>query len=371
MYGIENQRWIDELEEYMKANVDTYAWDAEKERDMQYRFISGAFRFHYDNCDQYRNYCDQFGITPDAIQTFDDLDKIPQIPVSVFKKAEVISVPYGTITKKCSSSGTQGSKSMILRDAKTVEHIVEGLSGTLRGITGLSNAVVLNLGPSQEEASDLWFANIMNMIGEIFPSYNFIRSGVFYPDEVISAIERYRHKTIAIISAPIMVMRLIDYMKSTGIILHECESLYIITGGGWKKVSGQQITQKELTEAVRKQFQGLDEMHMRDSFNMTEINSLFSECAVKQKHMPPWVKVIIRDPYELKPLPNGETGILSFLDASAISYPAFIITTDLGRLTTGECACGRRSDRVEIIGRINKGQARGCALKIDKRYSGA
>lgn len=36
------------------------------------------------------------------------------------------------------------------------------------------------------------------------------------------------------------------------------------------------------------------------------------------------------DPETLKPVADGEIGLLSYMDASSTAYPAFIVTDDIG-----------------------------------------
>ena len=63
-------------------------------------------------------------------------------------------------------------------------------------------------------------------------------------------------------------------------------------------------------------------------------------------------------------LPNGTEGVLAFLDASASSYPNFVLSEDFGVVDEGRCGCGRYGQRLTITRRINRIESRGCALKM-------
>jgi long-chain-fatty-acid---luciferin-component ligase len=107
-----------------------------------------------------------------------------------------------------------------------------------------------------------------------------------------------------------------------------------------------------------------DDGQVRDVFNQVELNTAFVECAQHQLHVPPWVEVIVRDPYDLSPVPPGETGLLSYLDPSATSYPCFLISEDIGMASTDGCACGRHGQTVEIRRRLLTSDHQGCALRL-------
>jgi long-chain-fatty-acid---luciferin-component ligase len=90
------------------------------------------------------------------------------------------------------------------------------------------------------------------------------------------------------------------------------------------------------------------------------------ECAHGRKHLPPWLYAAARHPRSLELLGDGEPGILSFLDPSAVSYPAFILSDDFGSVTrAASCSCGLRTDVLQIERRINRIESRGCALKMN------
>jgi long-chain-fatty-acid---luciferin-component ligase len=90
------------------------------------------------------------------------------------------------------------------------------------------------------------------------------------------------------------------------------------------------------------------------------------DCEHGRKHCPPWLHASARAPKTLAPLGWGESGILAYLDPTATSYPCFVLSDDFGSVTRGErCPCGRSGDVLTIERRINRIEARGCALKLD------
>lgn len=97
---------------------------------------------------------------------------------------------------------------------------------------------------------------------------------------------------------------------------------------------------------------GLNDIsQIRDTFNQVELNTCFFEDDQQRKCVPPWVYARALNPRTLQPLSDGEIGLMSYMDASATSYPAFLITDDLGYVhqPTEEIPY----TRVQIVRRIN------------------
>ncbi len=70
---------------------------------------------------------------------------------------------------------------------------------------------------------------------------------------------------------------------------------------------------------------------------------------------PPWMRVTARDPVTLRPMPDGEIGLLTFFDLANVGSVSAVMTEDLGSVERG---------RVRVLGRATGREARGCALAI-------
>ncbi|HYL59409.1 MAG TPA: hypothetical protein VEU51_11095 [Candidatus Acidoferrales bacterium] len=75
------------------------------------------------------------------------------------------------------------------------------------------------------------------------------------------------------------------------------------------------------------------------------------------KVAPPWMRVTARDPVTLRPVADGEMGLLTFFDLANVGSVSAVMTEDLGTVESG---------RVRVVGRIDAGDARGCALSIEQ-----
>jgi hypothetical protein len=67
------------------------------------------------------------------------------------------------------------------------------------------------------------------------------------------------------------------------------------------------------------------------------------------------MRVTARDPTTLRPMPDGEIGLLTFFDLANVDAVSAVMTEDFGWVERG---------RVRVLGRTVAGEARGCALGI-------
>lgn len=325
------------------------------------RFVHEQYRQQVQQCAQYAAFVQ--ALAPgEAAES--DLNRIPVIPTTAFKRSKVLSVPESGIAKWCKSSGTKGLQSLIARDRLSLERLL----GSVRLGMGLigdwyeHEVKVINLGPAQEEAGDIWISYVMSLVELLFDT-----DSTMNLDTAIARVERAlgEFEVVFLIGPPFMVNQLLDRLAELGKVIAGADKLYVITAGGWKKHAGGMVSRPALQEKMQAQLGMADMRQYRDCFNQVELNSVFFECDHHQKHIPPWVHAVARHPETLAALPDGETGLLSFIDASAISYPAFLVSDDVGVIRRGACGCGREAVTVEIVRRVEGRASRGCALVIE------
>lgn len=365
---------IEIIDQLIYEDDACFNWTEDKMMQYQFELIKKAFTYHYNHCDDYRKYAETLEVCPEDIKVYKDLEKIPLITSSMFKIKDVITGDKDEVVKICTSSGTKGSISRVYRDETTLNRFLGSLQSTLDNIFNIDDALCFNLGPSTEEAGDLWFSYVLSVVDMIFPTENYVSEDVFNPQKVIEDLDKYfdNYENLIITGAPVMMLELINYMNNNHIKIKNSEKIFFITAGGWKRYTGKIISKKEFWDKISECFIGADERKFRDSLNMVELNTILPECEEKIKHIAPWVKILIIDPLTGKPVEDGETGVIAYLDPSAKSFPCFILTDDIGRISlNGKCKCGRFGQGLEILRRVKSIESRGCALKVDKRYANA
>lgn len=334
---------------------------------LQKELITKSFKYHYQNNDIYRDFCDKKNIAINDVVI--SQKNIPLMPSTVFKTMNIRTNSKERTIKSCLSSGTQGSVSVIERDNTTLERFLGSIRNVLDNVCFIDDAIIFNLGSSSEEAKDIWFSYVMGISDLVFPTIDYVVNDIFLIDKLIKDLKRHKnnYQDILIIGAPIMFLELYKYFKVNNIKFESCSNFFVITAGGWKKFIGDSVSRTDFNSYCKKMFIGLKDTRIRDVFNMVELNTILPECECGSKHIPVWLDIypINLDTYQ--PCEIGEMGLLGFIDASPTSYPGFVMSGDLGKITyVDNCPCGKTGLCLEVIRRINTIESRGCALKIEK-----
>jgi hypothetical protein len=77
---------------------------------------------------------------------------------------------------------------------------------------------------------------------------------------------------------------------------------------------------------------------------------------------PPWLRVRALDPATLRPLPDGDDGVLAFFDLANLGSVSHVLTEDIGCVREG---------RVRLRGRAPGAEPRGCSRAMDELMSAA
>jgi long-chain-fatty-acid---luciferin-component ligase len=343
--------------------------DNEEQLAMQVDLIRAAAEHHIEQCELYRDYARRIGFDPVDIECADDLAQVPQIPTGVFKRTKVSSM-LDKDMRRCTSSGTLGSVSTIWRDRETVQRLCGSIQSAIAEFLGdpyEEDVVVINLGPSQEEAGDLWLAYVLSLVELGYETRHMMKEGVLDARQATEVINeaRQRATTVVVLGAPSVMHEVALASSCDGRNGNDDVRLVAITAGGWKRRSGPNVDRDAFSRVVVDAFGINDPRDVRDTFNQVELNSVVFECECAKKHVPPWLHVFTRDTRTLRRQPYGEVGLLAYLDPTAQSYPAFIISDDLGVIDNAGCACGRPGMTLSLVRRVERSEHWGCALKVD------
>jgi len=356
--------------DFLIHSDDVHELSLEAQRPLRERFIKEALEHHLNACSSYARYYSRCvgDRAPQALA----LEQIPLIPTSVFKRQQVLSVPDDAVQKWCLSSGTQGERTRLGRDHVTLERLLGSIRSGLQLVTPWEEHEVdmVHLGPDRDEAGDVWFMYVMSLTELIYPTQHFVQKGDFdaqgAAERIRSLVER-DEGDVAIVTTPFQLLNLVEYLEDRQLKIRGGSTLSVFTAGGWKRHTGRMIPRDVFDARVVDGLGLNDQRSIRDVFNQVELNTVLFECSAHRKHLPPWVWAVARDPATLEPVENGQPGILSYLDASATSYPCFLITDDVGVVEEGLCGCGREGLTVQIHRRVTRTSARGCALTLDKK----
>jgi long-chain-fatty-acid---luciferin-component ligase len=348
-------------------------WSMPEPEQVAFRLdaMRAALEHHLARCPPYAAFAAGRSFDPRSLRGPEDLALLPQVPTAVFKRMDLASVPAEALVRTFLSSGTTGARSRVPRDELTLERLTGSLRPDLAIWSDVVSEVdmdeggeVVNLGPARSEAGDVWFSYVMSLVGVFARTTHCVTDGRLDLDAAVGRVSRCvaDGRFVCVVGPPAFVLALCQRLDGDP---PRAESLaLVVTGGGWKRAEGQRVDEASFRRIVMASLGLARPAQVRDLFNQVELNTILIECDQGRKHVPPWVEVIVRDPGSLAPVAAGTRGLLSFLDASAYSFPCFVVGEDLGRLWPDRCACGRGGQTVAIERRIEGSTHQGCAPRL-------
>ncbi len=136
---------------------------------------------------------------------------------------------------------------------------------------------------------------------------------------------------------------------------------YLLTAGGWKKLTNSAVSNEDFKERGRK-LCGLH--HYVDHYGMAEqTGCIYAECECGHLHASIYSDVIIRDYKDFSVCDNGKPGFIQVVSSLAHSYPGHSLLTEDEGTVLGEddCPCGRKGKYIKILGRMKNAEIRGCS----------
>lgn len=366
---------IDPLAAAAASVSELYRMTDAELNQLKTELIADAFRFHYDNNAFYRKACDEKGVTPAGIAGYDDLVRIPLIPIAKFKSAsnhELLSRPLNTIEHEMRSTGTSGIPSVSRRCGDTLDTAITGIYAMYREFLGISKGAGLYICPSTEEIPEMGMIKALNMLAGLLDTHRFmVKEERFVPEDAIAQLMAWENGfTRHIIGPPFLIHRLVQFLKQTGRKIKLDKGSRVITLGGWKRFTGQMISRREFN-LMCEEYLGLEPNGVRDIYALVESNVLAIDDEYQVKHVAPYVHFSVRDPNDLgKEVPMGQKGVLGILDPVALATPGMILTEDIVALIP-DSRSGRSGQRIEYIMRAPSSLEFGCcAVNLEKKMDG-
>jgi long-chain-fatty-acid---luciferin-component ligase len=356
----------------------TFKISPEEAKEIKYKLLKESFTYHYESNKLYQEYCKSFGVTPEDIKKYEDLYKIPLIPSDFFKelsKSEkteaIITGDKSRIRAYFTTSGTTGKPTKYPFDEESIRNTLITNVEIFKDIGEIGKEdKVIFLTPSPRKSQTGMVQGMYMVAKEIVGEDNlyFLLDEGFQPEKVIGEIEKISKKgKIHLYGPPFVYHELCEWMKENGVKVKVNGKAFIT--GGWKRYAGGEVPRSELMEEISVCF-GVDKKDIRDGLGLTDIFSILLECEYHQKHVPPWLHVSVRDPENItESVSSGEEGLIAFMSPMIKSYPAYVITGDIGRETLSEdeyCECERVGNAIEHRRRAKGTAARGCALVLEE-----
>ena len=351
---------IDKLENEA-FNTKLYELDETKKNLKLLKWLNKLIKFHYNNCTEYKRILNSMW---GGLSTYEKLEKIPFLPVSIFKKINLKSISDEEVKLVLTSSGTTGQTvSKIFLDSSTSKLQQKALANSLSNFLGSKRLPMLVIdSKSVFKNPQLMSARGAGVLGlmRYGTDHHFALDDKSNPNikEVKSFLKKYRGKPFFMFGFTFMVWKeFFEKFKNQNLDL---SNGVLIHSGGWKKMIEEAVSPEKFNSSL------LDEFNMSKVINfygmVEQIGSLFFEGPKNLLFPPNFADVIIRDPKSFQVLPHGQNGLIQVLSMLPASYPGnSLLTEDIGSIEIIETSKGHKLKGLKIKGRVPKTELRGCS----------
>lgn len=329
-----------------------------------------VFAFQYRNNPAYAAYCDRRGRAPARV---DDWRRIPAVPTAGFRELALVSGPPGPAGRVFRTSGTTAGSErrgahhvpdLALYEASlrpTFEHWVLPDGARLR---------MLSLLPPGCEAPESSLAHMVSVLQSAFgapgsAAYGIAGLGVDFAGLEDSLEESEREgEAVCLLGTSFSFVHWLDRLEAEGRRFGLPKGSRLMDTGGYKGLS-REVPPASLRERYHEAL-GIGPERCVNEYGMTELCSQLYDRVLRDsvaqedprpKRGPPWLGIVAVDPEGLEPLPDGESGLLRFVDLANLGSVAAVQTEDIGRVT--------RAGLV-LHGRAPGAPARGCSIAVDQ-----
>ena len=291
----------------------------------------------------YKKRLSAMGITPESIQTVDDLRKLPLTTKQDLRD----NYPFGLVggdmkdaIRIHSSSGTTGHPTVVVYSLHDIDSWANMIARSMYMVGCRNTDVFQNSSGYGMFTGGLGFQYGAEKLGAVTvpaAAGNSKRQIMFIKD----------FGTTCLHAIPSYAVRLAEVFKEEGIAPADTKLHTLFIGA------------EPHTDEQRRRIEHLLGVKAYNSFGMTEMNGpgVAFECK-EQNGMHLWednYMVEILDPETLEPVPDGQYGemVLTTLDRTMMPILRYR-TRDLTRIIQGECPCGRTHRRIDrIVGRTD------------------
>ena len=343
---------------------DTYGLAKDEKAELLTRELTELTDHHMSKCPEYARIAKALGYDPKEVK---DPSDIPFFPVRLFKELDLLSINREDVFKVMTSSGTTGQAvSKIYVDKETAMIQQKVMVRILSEYLGKKRIPMLIIDtPSVMKDRKSFTARGAAVIGLQIMSrdtvYALNDDMSLNLDTIKAFLEKYGKEKYLIFGFTFMIWKhLYEACKESGESFDFSES-WLMTGGGWKKLTESAISQEEFQKRMTDAFKI---EHFLDHYAMVEqTGCIYAECECHNMHASIYSDVFIRNPEDFSLCGIGEEGIIQTVSVLPHSYPGHSLLTEDWGLIAGEddCPCGRKGKYIKILGRLKSAELRGCS----------
>ncbi|MEK6744938.1 MAG: acyl-protein synthetase [Nitrospirota bacterium] len=371
----ERHRLTEDVLRFIAAGVDSEVPDFNN-------YCIRMFNLHYQVNTIFREFCDAKKVKPGDITRWQD---IPLVYNDVFKTHLVASFPLEKSVMACLTGGTTSltQRGRIFRD-EDGKRLVFSANRQMTGsylfpdFTDGKRCRILILAPSPEMAPSMGMAIGMEQTKQHFgtPDSMFLlgKSGI----DVNALIKALRESEasgvpVALIGATSAYVYFFQACRRKKMKFRLPPGSRICDGGGYRGRFG--ILTRDDYYAMVQEILGIPGSHCVNVLGEAETaTNLFDDslrrCVKglplrkRTRPVPPWSRVLAMGIDDLKPLPDGEVGLLAHWDLANVPTVLAVITDNLGYTTDNGTGC-------EMVGRAKIENGKVSPLPDEEKTAGA
>ncbi len=346
-------------------SLPAFALGRQEKRQIMTAVCQELHAHHMLACRAYRLVVDK--VFTDASFDAATLERIPFIPVRMFKEMELMSIDRGQIVKTMTSSGTTGQQvSKIFLDRETALLQTKVLNHIMGALIGKSRLPMLII----DSADVLENPHMFSARAAAIRGFQLFGRPIEFAldadmklsfDRVQRFLKKYEGQRIFLFGFTFMIWKYwVQPMLKQGLRVSMNQGI-LLHGGGWKKMQDEAVEHRQFKEVLR-ELTGLHSIH--NYYGMVEqTGSIFVECHEGYLHASSFSEILIRNDQDFSILPKGGTGLIQLISLLPRSYPGFaILTEDLGCIVgEDDCSCGLKGTYFQVLGRVPRAELRGCS----------
>ncbi len=340
------EMWLCELREKLRVAVVKAIFNIHTESDFQQKCLE-TFHYQYKNVAVYKKFVDYLNID---INEIDEIEKIPFLPIEMFKNHLVLDKNYIAEHYFQSSGTTQINRSK--HYIANFDLYQESIYKSFEEFIGKpEDYIFLGLLPNYSENPH---SSLIYMVDFLMKKSGKPENGYFLYNhqELFDLLQNLKDKKVLLFGVSFALLDFLDFIKSNSQTLKFSNSLTIIETGGMKGRK-EEMTKDELLKILQN---GFNTEKIYSEYSMTELLSQAYSLGKNIYETPHWMRVLIRnteDPFSY--IEEGRTGVINIIDLANIYSCSFIATQDLGK---------SEGNKFQVLGRIDHSDIRGCSLLI-------
>ncbi|MBT4540746.1 acyl-protein synthetase [Candidatus Woesearchaeota archaeon] len=374
---------VDELIE-----KDAYSMPSSEKQTLFLEAMKESIRFHYNNCNEFKNYLDYLKFDINSEYSLEDL---PYLPIPIFKEMELITGSKEDIKTTINSSSTTSNKpSKIPLDKITMKRQQIALKNIMSSYLGKERRIFIIF--DKKSTIENRGQNTSSRASAILGMLPFAKSMKFVlNDDLEFDMELFKEAIDSISSSNnddresgekikicffgftwiiyktyLSIRKDLKKLEQFRILIKELSRLSndkkVLHIGGWKKLKEIAVEKSQFNNEIG-MITNVDIKEIIDFYGMTEqLGTVYPDCEEGYKHASLYSEIIIRDQNTLLPLEVGKAGLIQLITPLPNSYPGIsILTEDVGELIgIDNCKCGRKGKYFIFKKRVEKAPIKGC-----------